>query len=110
MAAYRRVYDSIICRLTAKNRDQLRNPMLDSRVWATFFTPLISCGSRRSSLIAGKYRTRPFVISAVICHQHRVTYRLAAIELVRILVRKIQITVGLYGVEPHSRLQLTAVN
>ena len=24
------------CRLTAKNRDQLRNPMLGNRVWATF--------------------------------------------------------------------------
>jgi len=24
------------CRLTAKNRDQLRNPTLGSRVWATF--------------------------------------------------------------------------
>jgi len=35
MAAYRRVYD-IICRLTAKNRDQLRNPTLGIRVWATF--------------------------------------------------------------------------
>ena len=26
----------IICMLTAKNRDQLRNPTLDNRVWATF--------------------------------------------------------------------------
>ena len=26
----------VICRLTAKNRDQLQNPPLDSRVWATF--------------------------------------------------------------------------
>jgi len=26
----------IACRLTAKNRDQLRNPMLSNRVWATF--------------------------------------------------------------------------
>jgi len=25
-------------RLTAKNRDQLRNPALGNRVWATFFT------------------------------------------------------------------------
>ena len=37
MAAYRRVYDSITCRLTAKNRDQLRNPTLGNRVWATIF-------------------------------------------------------------------------
>ena len=28
----------VICRLTAKNRDQLWNPTLGNRVWATFFT------------------------------------------------------------------------
>ena len=36
MAAYRRVYDSRHLHLTAKNRDQLRNPTLSNRVWATF--------------------------------------------------------------------------
>jgi len=39
MAAYRRVYDShhhITCRLTEKNRDQLRNPTHGNRVWASF--------------------------------------------------------------------------
>jgi len=36
MAAYRRVYDSRHRRLTAKNRDQLRDPTLGSRVRATF--------------------------------------------------------------------------
>ena len=36
MAAYRRVYDSHHLQLTAKNRDQLRNPPLGNRVWATF--------------------------------------------------------------------------
>jgi len=43
MAACRRVYDSRHpqCRLTAKNWDQLRNPTLGSRVWATFLTKLI---------------------------------------------------------------------
>ena len=32
----------VTCRLTVKNWDQLRNPMLGNRVWATFtfFTPL----------------------------------------------------------------------
>jgi len=34
----------ITCRLTAKNRDQLRNPTLGSRVWATF-TYLYCLGS-----------------------------------------------------------------
>ena len=28
----------VTCRLTAKNRDQLRNPALGNRVWATFYT------------------------------------------------------------------------
>ena len=27
----------VTCRLTAKNRDQLRNPTLGNRLWATFF-------------------------------------------------------------------------
>jgi len=37
MAAYRRGFMThIICRLTAKNRDQLRNPTLCNRVRATF--------------------------------------------------------------------------
>jgi len=27
------------CRLTAKNRNQLQNPVLGNRVWATFFNP-----------------------------------------------------------------------
>jgi len=37
MAAYRRVYDSrhLQAELTAKNRDQLRNPTPGNRVWAT---------------------------------------------------------------------------
>ena len=26
----------VTCRLIAKNRDQLRNPTLDNRIWATF--------------------------------------------------------------------------
>jgi len=36
MAAYRRVTTHATCRLTAKNRDLLRNPALGNRVWATF--------------------------------------------------------------------------
>jgi len=30
----------VTCRLTAKNRDQLRNPTLGNRVWATFTLPV----------------------------------------------------------------------
>ena len=37
----------VTCRLTAKNRDQLRNPTLGNRVWATFtFTYVRSDGER----------------------------------------------------------------
>ena len=28
----------VTCRLTAKNQDQVQNPTLGNRVWATFFT------------------------------------------------------------------------
>ena len=31
----------VTCRLTAKNRDQLRNPTLGNRVWATFTFTLL---------------------------------------------------------------------
>ena len=37
---------NVTCRLTARNRDQLRNPILSNRVWATFtilHSPLLSC-------------------------------------------------------------------
>ena len=34
MAAYR--WSHVTCRLTAKNRDQLQNPMLDDQAQATF--------------------------------------------------------------------------
>ena len=35
----------VTCRLTAKNRDKLRNPTLGNRVWATFISSLarIAC-------------------------------------------------------------------
>ena len=36
MAAYRRVYDSRHLQADCNKRDQLRNPTLGSRVWATF--------------------------------------------------------------------------
>ena len=36
VAALLRVKTHVTCRLTAKNRDQLRNPTLGNRVWSTF--------------------------------------------------------------------------
>jgi len=41
----------VTCRLTAKNRDQLRNPTLGSRVWATFFT----CALYRGMKVMSRY-------------------------------------------------------
>ena len=55
----------VTCRLTAKNRDQLRNPTLGNRIWATFtfymlsvprldltiFYVLLVCGLRHFSRI-----------------------------------------------------------
>jgi len=32
----------LTCRLTAKYRDQLRNPTLGNRVWATFYVTAVS--------------------------------------------------------------------
>ena len=44
MAAYVGFMTHVTCRLTANNRDQLRNPMLGNRVWATFtFFGAICC-------------------------------------------------------------------
>jgi len=34
----------ITCRLTAKNRDQLWNPMLGNRVWAIFYVETVYSG------------------------------------------------------------------
>jgi len=36
------------CKLTAKNRDQLRNPTLGNRVWATF--TFLHCGAGRTRI------------------------------------------------------------
>jgi len=42
MAAYRQVYDSRHLQADCKNRDRLRNPTLNNRVWAAFtFLPPI---------------------------------------------------------------------
>jgi len=41
----------ITCRLTAENRDQLRNPRLSNRVWATFtfYLNRVQCTTQKSS-------------------------------------------------------------
>ena len=45
----------LTCRLTAKHRDQLRNPTLGNRVWATFYAALpasYECVTERQSRVA----------------------------------------------------------
>ena len=56
----------VTCRLTAKNRDQLRNPTLGNRVWATrtFTFTRIVCGAGSMQ----RSRVRPSV-----CLSHRLT-------------------------------------
>ena len=61
MAAYRRVYDSRTCRLTAKNRDQLRKPTLGSRVWAAF-TLLLVCILQPFLIDGFKFDLRIYVV------------------------------------------------
>ena len=47
----------VTCRMTAKNRDQLRNPTLGSRVWATFLCPSVSVTRRCSTRTAQRRNT-----------------------------------------------------
>jgi len=42
----------VTCRLTARNRDQLRNPTLDNRAWATFTL----CTSLHFTLLTQKFK------------------------------------------------------
>jgi len=61
----------VTCRLTAKNRDQLRNHTLGNRVWATFtfyffYNCLMFCGclySEYSCILHIGYKLRPLLSS-----------------------------------------------
>ena len=50
----------VTCRLTAKNRDQLRNHTLGDRLWATFL-PLQHwrCASKKQTIILKAWRRNP---------------------------------------------------
>ena len=53
----------VTCRLTAKNRDQLRNPTLSNRVWATF---TFLCMYKRPSFAAVTVKCRPILRGMVV--------------------------------------------
>jgi len=82
MAAYRRVYDSRHLQLTAKNRDQLRNPTLCNRVWATFtFFKVKSCKEAYTDIAVRVYIATPLReltchmgSHSVTCHSKEVTF------------------------------------
>ena len=48
MAATAWFMTHVTCRLTVKNRDQLRNPVLGNRVWATFLSYFARCMTANS--------------------------------------------------------------
>ena len=48
----------VICRLTANSRDQLRNPTLGNRVWATFTFFILVVGIARLTLSGEKAEQR----------------------------------------------------
>ena len=80
MAAYRRVYDSR--HLQAKNRDQLRNPTLGNRVWATFtFTFLLTLLDRSSASLCRCTRGLGYVDDRSLERLSVLFPRLADIEL-----------------------------
>ena len=71
MAAYHRFYDSrhphVTCSLTAKNQDQLPNPMLGSRIWATFF--LVSTAELYVLLSCSQQEMDCLLVYAQVCHR-----------------------------------------
>ena len=68
----------ITCRLTAKNRDKLRNHTLSNRVWATFFTYLILS---ISAVVA--YRITDYATVLYVLTFQQVLVRMIAYEIRR---------------------------
>jgi len=59
----------VTCRLTAKNRDRLRNPTLSSRVWATFLMfVLILCSSNMTWVGTNRPTYYAMLYHAAFCH------------------------------------------
>jgi len=79
MAASRRVYDSRHPQADCKNRDQLRNPTLGNRVWASLFTvvraqPQYTCAVLRQaqqSQGGSDYEIYNFISPSYVVAQHK---------------------------------------
>jgi len=56
----------VTCRLTAKNRDQLRNPTLGNRVWASFTFLVLNCRCRLTQV--DSYSGRKSVVVVVLLY------------------------------------------
>jgi len=67
----------ITCRLTAKNRDQLRNPTLGSRVWATCTFFFYRCGLAESVCYVIYCRNVHQILSSGQKHLHMNTLSLS---------------------------------
>ena len=65
MAAYRRVYDSRHPQAEAKNWDQLWNPTLGNRVWATFLTNTLLTEKNRKHLVSDHFVSSVMTFSAL---------------------------------------------
>jgi len=62
------------CRLTAKNRDQLRNPTLGNRVWVTFL-PHLPTAPHRSGICLRSNNPRKHVLTLQWIHEHATVAR-----------------------------------
>ena len=61
----------VTCRLTAKNRDQLQNPTLGNRVWATFLPFLLEMASPGNQHCANGIGTLSFATGTRIVEASR---------------------------------------
>jgi len=90
------------CKLTAKNWDQLRNPMIGNLVWATFTLPFTMLSMHGSLLIHGRnlylWKWCSHILMASIVYLNRGVARVccksAYDELMAVPISSTQITMG----------------
>jgi len=104
MAAYRRGYDLgyVTCRLTAKNRDQLRNPTAGNRVWATFFTLTTALTAAASAAAAAAADAKTYLSQSELVLHDRTTASERSVPRDVVLGRMftVRFRVDLYRIRP----------